>query len=174
MLFPFKFMPKASYKGGHRYFGAPRDHGRRKHAGCDLLAPVGTPVFAVAPGIIITHKDFYLGTWYLAVDHDEFVVRYGEIDKKLPSGIRVGSRVQAGTLIAQVGCMKGTKSSMLHFEMYSGAESGNLTVKGKAGGAFQRRADLMDPTPYLDTAVLDQGGPVPDAPLYPWSRPMFV
>ena len=50
--FPFKFRPGQSYKGGSRYFGANRSNGR-KHAGCDLIAPVGTEVYAVDDGIVI-------------------------------------------------------------------------------------------------------------------------
>ena len=48
MLFPLSFRPAESYHERPRSFGAPRDGGTRSHAGCDLYAPIGTPVRAVA------------------------------------------------------------------------------------------------------------------------------
>ena len=51
MLFPLKQRPALSYHSGVRTFGAPRGNGRL-HAACDLIAPVGTPIFAVAKGVI--------------------------------------------------------------------------------------------------------------------------
>lgn len=49
--------------------------------------------------------------------------------------------------------------SMLHFEMYKGTLNGELTT---GTGPYRRRSDLMDPTPFLDTAPL-----VTDAPPKP-------
>jgi len=43
-------------------------------------------------------------------------------------------------------------SHMLHFELYSGTESGKLTVRSNK--LYQRRSDLIDPTDYLDNASL--------------------
>jgi hypothetical protein len=54
-------------------------------------------------------------------------------------------------LIAYVGQLQ-SGSSMLHFEMYSGAGSGRLTVRSNT--PYQRRADLIDPTNHLDQATL--------------------
>ena len=46
---------------------------------------------------------------------------------------------------------------MLHFEMYDNSATGRLTDRHNP--PYQRRADLMDPTPYLDAARLDAGEP---------------
>lgn len=157
MLFPLKFRPKESYKEGMRRFGANRDHGRRKHAGCDLYAPIGTPVFAVADGTVIAAYPFYLGSWAIEVDHGTFVVRYGEVKPKVAAGIKAGAKVTARQLLGEVGLLKGLKMSMIHFEMFSGAAKGSLTVKGNP--PYQRRSDLMDPTPFLDAADMQTGKP---------------
>lgn len=146
--FPLPFRPRQDYhKGGLRY-GANRDGGARKHAGCDLIAPAGTEIYAVEDGEVVRGPyHFYHGT-----DALEFkltgsgrIVRYSEIKKAAP-GVVVGTRLREGALIAIVGQM--TKSSMLHFEMYEGTETGNLTQTSKP--PFKRRKDLMDPTEYLD------------------------
>lgn len=155
--FPLSFTPKLGYhKGsGSRWFGAKRSSGR-KHAACDLIAKVGTPIYAVDDGVILKKYYFYHDTYALEVQHTNFLVRYGEIDKKLPSGIKVGSTVKQGDVIAEVGQLSGG-SSMLHFEMYKGTATGNLTQRKNTtfdyvtGSGYQRRSDLLDPTPYLDT-----------------------
>jgi hypothetical protein len=53
---------------------------------------------------------------------------------------------------------------MLHFEMYSGEMSGSLTTPEKP---FMRRGDLVDPTDFLDKALLDAGAiSGADAPIF--------
>ena len=41
---------------------------------------------------------------------------------------------------------------MLHIEFYKGTMTGPLTVNGAL--PYMRRADLVNPTNYLDTAVM--------------------
>lgn len=148
MRFPFNKRPRWSYTSGGRYFGAKRKGGRL-HAGCDLLAPEGTAVYAVEEGKITAHYPFYSGTDALEVKHKGgFIVRYGEISK-LASGLKVGSTVKRGQHIAYVGKLN-SGSSMLHFELYTGSQSGKLT--NRSNKPYQRRSDLIDPTPFLDKA----------------------
>lgn len=143
--FPLPFVPTRDYHRGGLRFGAKR--GGRKHAACDLIAPPGTPVYAVKDGIVIRGpRYFYHDTYSIVVHHTNFIVRYGEIYQKVPEGIYEGAKVEEGQIIAHVGKMY--HSSMLHFEMYSGAANGEYSQKGK--NAFNRREDLIDPTPYLD------------------------
>ncbi len=152
-VFPVARISKWGYHKGNgtRWFGAPRDDGRI-HAGCDLLARPGTKVLAIDHGTVQYRADFYLGTDQLVVKHGNFIVRYGEVakDKKV-KGIKNGSVVKPGDVIAYVGRLK-----MLHFEMYQGTETGYLTRRKNKDYKFvdpknyQRRADLIDPTPYLD------------------------
>lgn len=155
MLFPLHFRPRESYHEAPRSFGARRDHGSRKHAGCDLYAPVDTPVIAVENGLILSAGAFYDGTWSVVVDHDEFIVRYGEIKSELPAGIKAGQQVNRGQIIGKVGRLKHITTSMLHFEMFSGDVSGNLT--DRSSKPYMRRKDLIDPTPHLDAALVLAG-----------------
>lgn len=151
MLFPLFVLPNDSWKNGGREFGADRKGGKRKHAGCDLLAPIGTPIRAVKDGRIVDFLHFYLGTWAITIDHGDCIIRYGEVQSHLAKGLKVRNRVSEGDVIGYVGHLKGLKASMLHFELYSGTGVGLLT--DTANKPFQRRCDLMDPTNLLDHVI---------------------
>jgi len=143
-VFPLPQRPRHSYSTGGRRFGAPRPGGRR-HAACDLVVAHGTDVYAVASGIVVRGPyHFHHGSDAIEVQHDQFLVRYCEI--RAVRGIRAGVRVSEGQVIARVQRMH--RDSMLHFEMYRGTAAGSLTQRNNP--PYQRRADLIDPTPYLD------------------------
>lgn len=147
--FPLVKRPTHSYTSGMRKFGHGRDGGARKHAACDLYRYKDEPVLAVAPGKVVRGKyNFYQGTYAIEVRHDGgFVVRYGEISGKSPTGTSVGSRIKMGSRIGYIGKLNsGCCKPMLHFELYSGKGKGALSVRGNK---FRRRSDLMDPTKYL-------------------------
>lgn len=148
--FPLATRPAKSYKTGMRRFGAHRKGGRL-HAGCDLYAPIDTPIYAMADGEVIRGPyAFYLGTYALEVDHGNFLARYGEI-KKATAGLKKGSIVTRGQEIARVGHLRGLSMSMLHLEIYAGTSEGHLTLAGHK--PYMRRADLLDPTSLLDKAA---------------------
>lgn len=146
--FPLAFRPSPDWKGGARYFGAPRDSGRRLHAGCDLLAPRGTPIFAISDGVLVRGPyPFYSGTDAVEIRHGNFLVRYGEI---LPGSYIGGSHPKKGHQICKVGRLH-SGSSMLHFELYTnGASTGALTV---SHGPYKRRSDVTNASPFLDQWV---------------------
>jgi murein DD-endopeptidase MepM/ murein hydrolase activator NlpD len=148
--FPLEEVPKRSYKDSSSGFGTKRPNigPGILHPGCDLEAPVGTPVLAVDDGLIIAGPyDFYLGTDAIDVQHGLFIVRYGEIKK----GFRPKSRtVKKGDVLGEVG--KVGRGNMLHFEMFAGTATGPLTIKNKP--PWNRRSDLIDPTPFLDLWAL--------------------
>jgi murein DD-endopeptidase MepM/ murein hydrolase activator NlpD len=143
--FPLAHVPSPTWKTGARYFGAPRDHGRRLHAGCDLLGPKGTIIYAIADGTLVRPPYyFYTGTYAVELRHEHFIVRYGEI---LGGSYIGGQSVKKGQPIAQIGRLD-SGSSMLHFEMYSNADSTeSLTT---ATGPYKRRSDLINPSSHLD------------------------
>jgi murein DD-endopeptidase MepM/ murein hydrolase activator NlpD len=119
------------------------------------MVPLGTRIYAVANGrVTLGPYPFYHGTHAIEVNHGKFTVRYCEI-RGAADGIAVGSIVAAHDCIAYVGRM--FVDSMLHFEMYSNRSFGPLTVESNPG--FQRRADLIDPAPYLDRWALEDAEP---------------
>lgn len=151
MIFPLPRRPQYDYGIGARRFGARRSGGKRLHAGCDLIVPLGTNVVAVMDGkITLGPYHFYRGTYALEIRHSNgMVVRYSEVKPQVAPGIARGVEVKQGQVLGYVGKMFNT--SMLHIEMYSGSGTGQLTQRGNP--PYFRRADLLDPTPYLRAAV---------------------
>ena len=144
---------KYSYHVGARKFGATRENGMRKHAGCDLYAPLGSKVLAITHGRVVSVYRFYGETFAIEVDHGAFgYVRYGEI--KPDSSIKAGSLVEAGAEIGTVALIKGHGKihPMLHLEMYAGKAAGPLSLR-HSKNSFKRRSDLIDPTKTLDKLI---------------------
>ncbi|EHU2142240.1 M23 family metallopeptidase [Acinetobacter baumannii] len=150
-LFPLKVRTN-SYKNGFARFGSNRSGGKRKHAGCDLYAPAGTEIRAMADGVVRNVYYFYDNTDAIEIVHPKHIIRYGEV-RKGKALVKAGDKVVKGQVIAYVGSLttKGIPSMMLHLEMYS-----NPNNKGTLNGTsvYKRRSDLIDPTPFLDNASL--------------------
>jgi murein DD-endopeptidase MepM/ murein hydrolase activator NlpD len=155
--FPFPTVPAQSWEKSPLAFASLRSGGARLHAGCDLYFPVGTPIHAIADGVVMRGPyAFYCETFALEIDHGSVLARYGEIQGKTDVG--EGATVRAGQKIAKVGHLIGIKvpSDMLHFELYDKSESGPLTVASgphsamKNNTPFMRRKDLIDPTLHLN------------------------
>lgn len=149
--FPIAQDPTADYKTGWRAFGSSRSGGTRKHAGVDLYSPIGTGVHAMVAGKVTRAcYYFYSNTYAIEVDHGTFLARYGEIKKDVAENFVEGDCVTGGQLLGYIGDL-GLNISMLHLEIYTGAEEGLLT--DRSNSPYQRRADLTDPTPFIDRAM---------------------
>ena len=180
---PLEGRPARPFVGagaGMRSFGWRRSRGRRAHAGVDLYAPVGTPVRAVAAGVVRRAAPFYYRTDAVEVEHGggsdgsadggpggaaPFVARYGEVS----ASVSAGDRVAAGDVVGTVGQMVlgdgrpftigGRPAAMLHFELYDGTSSGALTDRSTRcarhtdGRPFYRRRDLVDPSAFVARAL---------------------
>ena len=113
-------MPNASFSDT---WGAPRSGGR-SHRGTDLMAPYGSPVYAVADGRVRTASSSAGGiSLYLDADNGETYF-YAHNSANVASN---GERVQAGELIARVGTSGNAPSSAphVHFERQIGGRSVN-------------------------------------------------
>lgn len=139
-----------SLRSPPRCFGAPR-HGGRKHAGCDLYAPLGSDVIAIDAGKVLEVKPFYWKTFAVVIEHPRVgVVRYGEITPG--PGISSGVRVTEGMIIGSIAQLINPHPNgrnphpMLHFELYVGTGMGPLST---ADLPYQRRGDLQNPTTLL-------------------------
>ncbi len=129
--------------GKHTYtddFGAPRSQG--PHQGNDILAARGTPVVAVADGVIdrMTRTETGLGgIWIWLRDTAGNTYYYAHLNEILP-GIEAGTRVSVGQQIATVGNTGDARygETHLHFELHPGG-----------GDAVSPYHELLtvDPTP---------------------------
>lgn len=96
-------------------YGASRDGGARRHAGLDLAAPTGTPIFSVAPGTVTRSGSAGGYGNMVEIDHgDGYVTRYAHNSRNLVS---VGDTVSAGQRIALVGSTGQSTGPHLHFEV---------------------------------------------------------
>ena len=120
-------------------FGAPRDGGRRKHKGCDIICARNTPLVAVVSGIIgrANPVDTGLGgrTIWLRGD-DNNCYYYAHLESLGPE-IRTGVRVKAGQVVGYAGNTGNARTTCvhLHFEIHPGggdAIDPYLVLKGAA------------------------------------------
>jgi murein DD-endopeptidase MepM/ murein hydrolase activator NlpD len=153
-------MPRQNYHFGGIKFGAKtKNRGDRIHAACDLIAPPGTPVLAVEWGIVlrVPKTPFMKGTklFSAVIEHSTFIARYCEIKFPDSTTIHPGMTVEEGQQISVVE-RNPRGGGMLHFEMYSKEATGEYSQKKNMeylhvpAKNYQRRKDLMDPTPHLD------------------------
>jgi hypothetical protein len=99
------------------FFGprrSPKRGASRWHKGIDISAPRGTPVAAVAPGLVAFQgRDKAYGKT-IVLDHgDGLITRYAHLDGYT---VNKGSRVEAGQTIGTVGRTGRATGCNLHFE----------------------------------------------------------
>jgi murein DD-endopeptidase MepM/ murein hydrolase activator NlpD len=93
------------------------------HPGVDLAAPVGTPVFAPADGVVVfagqyplarSHGWWSYGNMVLIRDGEGFVTIFGHADRV---EVRAGQRIRRGERLATVGNTGWSTSPHLHYEV---------------------------------------------------------
>lgn len=117
------------------------------HAGLDFAAPLGTPIYAVADGVIMQGADRApgsvsgFGNWVWQDSQKEcgkdFIyghMRHHEIY------VRAGQRVQEGQLIARVGSEGQSTGAHLHFEVWGSP--------GRMGGKHENPANWLKGKPH--------------------------
>lgn len=114
------------------------------HAGLDFAAPIGTPIYAAADGVVVEGRERYnvsgFGSW-IWLDCQDSVGKdfiYGHV-KHDGIMVKAGDRVRAGQQIGVVGNEGQSTGPHLHFEVWGSP--------GRLGGAHQ------DPAPYLAGAA---------------------
>jgi len=112
-----------------RPYGTPRRGGSMfMHEGIDLVAPVGTPVYAAADGVVVgAAPNGGYGNW-IRIDHTtRLATVYGHLDRFAP-GIEAGASVVRGDLIGFVGSTGRSTGAHLHFELLSDGKAVNPVI----------------------------------------------
>ena len=114
----------------------------RLHPGIDFGAPVGTPVFAAGDGVVEEARFAGgYGNW-LRLRHGEgFETGYGHLSRYAP-GVRPGTRVRQGQVVAFVGSTGLSTGPHLHYEVL------------KAGRRIDPQGDGPQQAAALDAAEL--------------------
>ena len=141
-------------------WGRPREARNGEHEGIDMAAPVGTPVFAVASGIVgkVTTGEF--AGLFVTVQHaNGWTSRYMHLSKAL---VTAGQSVRKGQVIGLVG-ISGTSGTTphLHFDMLLHEDLLPLysaTYGTPRGGFGTRRAEgtAVPSEPLLPVAGYNQ------------------
>lgn len=100
-------------------FGAPRsDVSGGWHHGEDIFAPEGTPVLAVADGVVFSVGWNRLGGWRLWLRDEQLnEFYYAHLSAYSPLAVD-GQRVKAGDVLGFVGNTGATSAMHLHFEIH--------------------------------------------------------
>lgn len=108
------------------------------HAGVDIANAIGTPIYAVADGVVIDSGPASgFGLWVRLQHADGTISVYGHIDSSLVS---VGQQVMAGDQIARMGNRGFSTGPHLHFEVHLAGDN------------------KIDPVPWLATRGISLGG----------------
>jgi murein DD-endopeptidase MepM/ murein hydrolase activator NlpD len=117
----------------------PVVHRRMPHEGIDLVAPTGTPVYAIADGTIAFHGEKGPNGQLVVIEHAGSMMTYYAHLSGYAPGLRDGTSVRRGQLVGYVGDTGRSTGPHLHF---------GIKVKG----------EFVDPESYIRSR---RGQPVP-------------
>jgi murein DD-endopeptidase MepM/ murein hydrolase activator NlpD len=106
----------AEFTSGYGIRSDPFRGGAARHAGIDLAAPLGTPIYATADGIV-TEAGYNNGGYgnLIKVDHGRGIeTRYAHLSSM---AVRVGQRITRGQVIGRMGSTGRSTGSHLHYEV---------------------------------------------------------
>ncbi|MGI8931079.1 MAG: M23 family metallopeptidase, partial [Sphingomicrobium sp.] len=106
----------AEFTSGYGIRSDPFRGSAVKHAGIDLAAPIGTPIYATADGVV-SDAGYNNGGYgnLIKLDHGKGIeTRYGHLSAILVSA---GQRVTRGQMIGRMGSTGRSTGSHLHYEV---------------------------------------------------------
>jgi murein DD-endopeptidase MepM/ murein hydrolase activator NlpD len=124
---------------------------RRGHKGIDLAAPVGTPVYATADGVVSRADWFSSYGLYIALEHGaEIQTRYGHLSRL---NVIAGQKVRKGDLIGYVGSTGRSTGPHLHYEVRLAGAAVNPVPYMQADGFDLQPADQLPRPAFGGTTV---------------------
>lgn len=94
----------------------------RTHTGIDLASDVGTPVSALADGVVAdVYDDPFMGTTVVLKHAGGLVSSYSNLSSELPKEIAVGATVSVGSVIGGIGetaIIESAEAPHVHLEVY--------------------------------------------------------
>jgi murein DD-endopeptidase MepM/ murein hydrolase activator NlpD len=97
--------------------------GRRAHKGIDLAAPVGTPIYATADGLVSRADLFSSYGLYVQIEHGaDLETRYAHMSR---IAVAAGEHVKKGDIIGYVGTTGRSTGPHLHYEVRVDGEAVN-------------------------------------------------
>jgi murein DD-endopeptidase MepM/ murein hydrolase activator NlpD len=97
--------------------------GRRAHKGIDLAAPVGTPIYATADGLVSRADRFSSYGLYVQIEHGaDLETRYAHMSR---IAVAAGEHVKKGDIIGYVGSTGRSTGPHLHYEVRVDGEAVN-------------------------------------------------
>ena len=126
-------LPPISTHGPNRFIEPLRGklisaYGPKKNGfhndGINIAAPEGTPIKAVAPGVVVYVGNELKGYGNLILirHHQEWVSAYAHVSQ---FNVRIGGTVKTGDIIAEVGRTGNVEKPQLHFELRKGTRAVN-------------------------------------------------
>lgn len=143
---PVKGTVSNSFAGRRVFNGQPRS----PHTGTDLRGPTGTPILAVADGVVALAEAQYYSGNAIFIDHGQGVVSmYGHMSA---FAVKKGDKVKRGQVIGKVGATGRVTGPHLHSSLF---------VQGVA-------VDIM---PLFENRLEVVGGPTPEVKRLPQPEP---
>lgn len=116
------------------------------HAGVDFAAPIGTPIFAAAGGVVISAEQHPVYGNAVTIDHgNDLATLYAHASKL---SVKVGDIVKRGQKVAEVGSTGRSTGPHLHFEVH---------VKGVPQNPSKFLAQQKGASPLAVLAVGEKG-----------------
>jgi murein DD-endopeptidase MepM/ murein hydrolase activator NlpD len=128
------------------------------HSGIDFAAPVGTPIYAAAGGVVVGAEMHPAFGRLIQIDHgNDLKTLYAHTSKM---NVKVGEIVKRGQKIGEVGTTGRSTGPHLHFEVHSKGVPQNpsrFLAKQKPGSPLAPLATAADQGPTVDAARLAAG-----------------
>ena len=135
----------ASLTSGYGMRTHPVLGGRRAHAGVDLAAPTGTPIYATADGVVSKAEWFSSYGLFVSIEHGaQLQTRYAHMSR---IAVADGERVKKGDIIGYVGSTGRSTGPHLHYEVRVEGRAVNpipYMVESEAQQAYQLALEEKD------------------------------